>query len=187
MCRYSRFHSTFKAIIHAASALIVMGGCAASGPAYQPARDAGGYGYSERQLTADRYVVQFVAKDHQSAAARDYALLRAAELTLQKGHAWFEVADRSTDTHASDRSGHVGIGYTRPMTTTHTNCGLLACSSRTYVDPGVHGHVEHAPARSAKVAVSLEVRLGTGKRPECAGCYDAAELADTLRSNLRGA
>jgi hypothetical protein len=90
---------------------LLLAGCAAAPTPYQAARN--GFGYSEQQIEENRYRVSFVGN---SATGRqtveDYLLYRAAELTVQNGHDWFEVADRHTVQDFSGYGGspQVGVG-----------------------------------------------------------------------------
>ena len=99
-----------------ASALVValgllLAACAGAPTPYQQAQ--GGFGYSEQRIEENRYRVSFAGN---SATTRqtveDYLLYRAAELTVQTGHDWFEVADRNTvqDYAGYGGSPQVGVG-----------------------------------------------------------------------------
>ena len=74
--------------------VLFMAGCA-SQPDYREATQ-GGFGYTESQMSETQYRVHFKAKGSDKAKAMDYAMLRAAELTLLKGYDWFVVTDRET-------------------------------------------------------------------------------------------
>ena len=74
--------------------VLLMAGCA-SQPDYREATQ-GGFGYTESQMSETQYRVHFKAKGSDKAKAMDYAMLRAAELTLLKGYDWFVVTDRET-------------------------------------------------------------------------------------------
>ena len=74
--------------------LIVLGGCA-SQPAYRAAEN-GGYGYTETKLTDTQYRVYFKGRGSDKTKAMDYAMLRAAEVTIEQGYDWFVVANRET-------------------------------------------------------------------------------------------
>ncbi len=50
-------------------------------------------GYSELELAPDTYQVSFSGKNISTAKSQDYALLRAAELTLEKGQRYFLVSN----------------------------------------------------------------------------------------------
>lgn len=154
--------------------------CAGTGPSYEKASREGDYGYHETRIAENRYRVTFVSRAGQQEVARDYALLRAAELTLQKGFDWFEVAER--DTTVSEREttpDQIGAG-THTATTT-TTCGLVACSTVSRPVGGAHVHTETGGARS-KVTASLEFVMGKGDLPQGARYYQARDVADTIRN-----
>ena len=74
-----------------ASILLLLAGCAAT--PYQPA-NAEGYGYAVQQDAGDAYTVMFVANTATSEQqAKDFALLRAAELGASLGFTYIKVAD----------------------------------------------------------------------------------------------
>lgn len=92
--------------------IMLVAGCATPTP-YQPSTD--GYGYSDQQIEADRYLVSFAGNSVTSRrTVETYLLYHAAELTLATGHDWFVITDRDID--ASTRySGWVdsypGFGF----------------------------------------------------------------------------
>ena len=75
---------------------LMLAACAASPTPYQVADEEGGY--SDQQLESDRYRVTF---EGNSATPRetveDYALYRAAELTLQTGNDYFKVVSKEIE------------------------------------------------------------------------------------------
>jgi hypothetical protein len=95
------------------ASIIVLGllltACASAPTPYQAAQ--GGFGYSEQPIEENRYRVSFAGN---SATPRqtveDYLLYRAAELTVQTGHDWFEVVDRNTMQEYSGYGGSPGMG-----------------------------------------------------------------------------
>lgn len=71
------------------SAMLALGACASSPDAPGGAVSA----YKEEQLSANRYRVNYTAPGEATKAdIADRTLARAAQLTLDKGHEWFEVA-----------------------------------------------------------------------------------------------
>jgi hypothetical protein len=66
---------------------------------YRAAPTSTALGYSETQIESNRYFVTLSRheKRRKSASLEDYALLRAAELTLQNGRDWFWVDRRTLD------------------------------------------------------------------------------------------
>ena len=73
---------------------MAMGLCACAAPAlYRPYADTGSYGYSEVQIAKNRYDVYFHGpSDLDDAAAKNYAIVRAAEIGRQNGFTYFRLA-----------------------------------------------------------------------------------------------
>ena len=102
------------------SAFVLVAACASTS-AYGPAAKSGAMGYESLQIENDRFQVSYTDTD--AARARDRALLRAAEVTLEQGKEWFEVtssysSDESTRDSGSRTSGDTtgecnGRGYPR--------------------------------------------------------------------------
>lgn len=150
----------------------------ATAPTYRPAVGSGA-GYSETQIESDRYFVTYRAGGTADAMLlHDYALLRAAELTLQQGRDWFWVDRRTTDETASGyRSGpSVGVGI---------GGGSWGGRGGVNVGVGVNIPIGGFGGGAKARAVSLEVRLGQGAKPDEANAYDAHALAANLRARLQ--
>ncbi len=155
---------------------LLLAACASTGPDYQPADSERDTGYRTTRLADDRYRVAFTADPEASTTARDYALLRAAELTLQKGYDWFEVANRDTAVSGDDDDGGATLSATRQTT---TDCGLLGCSSTTRTMPSAGVHTE-LDSRGRSVS-TVEFVMGEGRVPEGASYYEAREVAVRIR------
>ena len=87
---------------------------ACSTAVYKQASGPNGFGYQESALEEGRYRITFRARD--IATAYDFALLRAAEITLAKDHDWFRVTDtwsNGDERHRSSSRVTVGTGYDR--------------------------------------------------------------------------
>jgi hypothetical protein len=95
----------------AAAALWLLAACAGGPTPYQQAQ--GGFGYSEQQIEENRYRVSFAGNSATSRqTVEDYLMYRAAELTVQTGHDWFEVVDRDTvQEFSGGGSPEVGVGF----------------------------------------------------------------------------
>jgi hypothetical protein len=146
-------------------------------PPYTAAASPSSLGFSETQIESNRYFVTYRAPSGADAAVlQDYALLRAAELTLQNGRDWFWVDRRSMDEmHARSSGSSVGIGV---------GGGSWGRRSGASVGVGVNfplGGGQSGPrARSATV----EIRLGEGPKPDDPNAYDARSTAANLRSRI---
>lgn len=153
--------------------LLMFGGCA-SPTTYKPAND-GGFGYRESQIADNRYRVGFKMRGEDSLQAMDYALLRAAELTLMAGYDWFVVVDRQNDKDQGDSRVRADASRERVI---EQDCGLLGCTTRSR--PSTEVGVGMKAGEHAKTEAILEIQLGKGARPEGEHSYDALEV----RANL---
>jgi hypothetical protein len=158
--------------------VLLLGACAAP-TAYKPA-EGGGFGYRESQIADNRYRVSFKMRGDKRFEAMDYALLRAAELTLMAGYDWFVVADRQVDGEKREPRSKVGASRTREL---ERDCGLLGCT--TYTRPSTTLGAEISTGKGAESEVILEIRLGKGVRPTEGDSYDALEVRDNLRERVK--
>ena len=123
--------------VHAARAsriLLLAAACALSActTAYGPA-GATGSGYSESWHGDDRVVVTFEGNvTTRQAEAEDLALLRAAELSLQRGYPWFVVrrqAEADTEMHVHVQRDFGPSGYVFPYSGFGTDAGNTGAGS----------------------------------------------------------
>lgn len=80
-----------------AAALLATAGCATGvyGPEYHAARSAYDDGYLETRLDENRFRVQYRVDNGDARLAQDWALRRAAELTLSQRYDWFQIISRN--------------------------------------------------------------------------------------------
>ncbi|AFV00480.1 CC0125/CC1285 family lipoprotein [Simiduia agarivorans] len=162
-----------KFIVISIVALMTVG-CASSN-GYKQAK-GNGYGYTDTALTENRYRINYKAKSHQSAKAKNYALLRAAELTLDQGYDWFVVVDRETRVEKTEDRFSTSMQTGQTVT---KSCGLLSCT--TQVHPSTQYGVGMSSGNGADEAIaSLEIRMGKGVKPASGDVYDAMEIKDSL-------
>jgi hypothetical protein len=143
-------------------------------PTYTAAASPGGAGYSETQVEGNRYFVTYRAPGGADAQVlQDYALLRAADLTLEHNRDWFWVDRRSLNGEGANSGPSVGIGVGGGSFGHHSGVGVGAGFSFPLGGGG--------PTASA---ATLEIRFGEGPKPDDANAYDAHSLAANLRSRL---
>lgn len=161
---------------HAFLAASVFLAACASAPSYAPAPTQGAAGYSETPIESDRYFVTYRAPGAADAALlQDYALLRAAELTLQHGRDWFWVDRRNLDEQAVRGGGpSIGVSVGGGNWGRHTGVG---------VGVGVNIPIG-TPAGERARSATLEIRLGEGVKPDDPNAYDAHALVANLRARL---
>jgi flavin-binding protein dodecin len=154
--------------------MILLGGCATQ-PRYAPAEEPGEPGYWQTRLTENRYRVSFVGTPGTSSeTVKNYALLRAAELTLDAGYNWFRIVERETEQSGRDRQPRVTLGV-------GAGCPPFGCrivGSRWYTGVGLD-----SVYRGGHYRTSMEIAMGRGQPEDHNAAYDAGELARHLREN----
>lgn len=102
----------FGRSVLAATTMAALAACSTSPTPYQIAGENGGY--SEQQLEDDRYSVRFEGNSATSReTVEEFALYRAAEVTLENGHDYFKVVSKEVEPVVESSSGvfpSIGIG-----------------------------------------------------------------------------
>lgn len=154
----------------ALGALLLLAACASSPTPYQAAD--GDFGYREQQIEENRYRVSFAGNSATSRqTVEDYLLYRAAELTVQNGHDYFEVVDRSTDQAFGGSAGapQVGVGYGGG-----SGFGL-----------GMSVPILGGGGGSSRYTAQMDVLLHDGEKPQGAeNAYDAWDVISRLQPKV---
>jgi len=151
-----------------AAAGLALSACASLAP-YGPQMGPGGQGYVEQRIESNRFRVTYNGVGHPGPVA-DYALLRAAELTLAQGYDWFEVTQRWTDGRPDSAGGlrpSVGVGYGSSRYGGYRSSGVGVGVGLNFSGP-------------SPTSTTLEVVMGNGERPDRPNAYDASDLRDSL-------
>ena len=158
-----------KILVLALISTLAIAACA-TGSLYHPASNARGSGYSEQRLETNRYRVTFTGAESTPAGiVQDYALLRAAELTLSLGFEWFTVVGRSTVNQDSGYGPRFYSAFGPP-------CGMFGCRS------GLYGGFWYDDYDTDRLSASLEIVMGKGPKPTDPSTYDASDVVKTIRS-----
>ena len=160
---------------------LVLAGCSSS-TRYQAADERGDYGYTETALGKDRYRITFTGNSiTDKETVNDFALLRAAEVTLQEGYDWFQLVNRDTESKSRSTSSISGVQEFGGGTAVYQRCGLLSCDTVVSQNPSrLSGGVSSTNTRTSYQS-SLEIKMGNDPMPDSAEAYNAQELASTLR------
>jgi hypothetical protein len=135
---------------------------------YQPATSVDAVGYSEIPLEDRRFRVNFrTGSDVDAQQARDYALRRAAELTLERGYDWFAVTERFIEPAVGGGGPRFSLGL-----------GGADFGGGSAVGGGVG--VGFGGTSQTGYVTTLEIVLGEGPKPESVDAYDARSVADSL-------
>ena len=157
------------------AAATALSACATAPPPYTQAASATALGYSETQIESNRYFVTYRAPSGADIAVlEDYALLRAADLTLANGRDWFWVDRRTVDGQSrGGRGPSVGVGVAG---------GSWGSRSGTSVGVGVNIPVGGGGGGQRARSATLEVRFGEGPKPDEPNAYDARAVSANLRA-----
>ena len=155
------------AILGLAASSLALVACASLAP-YGAQGGPGGQGYSEQRIENDRWRVTYRGVGDPGPVS-DYALLRAAELTLQNGDEWFEVTQRWIDGRASQ-------GGIRP----NVSIGAGSGSYGGYRTSGVGVGLGLNISGDQPTSTVMEIRTGDGPRPDRPEVYDARSVRDSL-------
>jgi hypothetical protein len=160
------------------AAAATLAACASVPPPYAAAASSTAVGYSETQIESNRYFVTYRAPSGADIGVlEDYALLRAAELTLQNGRDWFWVDRRTIDEQYGNGYGpSVGVGV---------GGGSWGNRSGASVGVGVNFPIGGGGGQRARSA-TLEVRFGEGPKPDAENAYDARAVSTNLRARVAG-
>ncbi len=161
-----------RTVLLAVAAAATLAACQTT-PTYSAATSPNSAGYSETQIESNRYSVTYRAPGGADAQTlQDYALLRAADLTLAHNRDWFWVDRRNLDGRGYNSGPSIGIGVGGGSFGHHSGVGVGAGFSFPIAGGG------GPSARSA----TLEIRFGEGAKPDDPNAYDARSIAANLRS-----
>ncbi|MEX2126039.1 MAG: hypothetical protein WD795_19265 [Woeseia sp.] len=176
------FYSGIASIVFAVAVAAGLGACAST-PKYAPADDVDGYGHYSTQLSENRYRVVYNGSRSTSLnTTRDYAMLRAAELTMREGYDWFRIVDRETVSF-SEPQPQSGFSYERTYYV-ERSCGLLSCSQsvRPWTTTQLDMRSDRARTKHSHV---LEIVIGKGELPEDdSDYYQADAVARSLVESM---
>ncbi len=149
-----------------ASALLA---ACASTPAYGPASRSGAAGFTSQAIESGRYQITYTDTD--PLRARNFALLRAAEITLMDGKDWFEIVGGYTDAAPPRRSGGTSVSVG----------GARSSGGRSSVGVGVGLGFPIGGSGGGNVTEMIEITTGAGDRPDRPNVYDARAVEMNLR------
>ncbi len=150
--------------------LLTLVACTSSPTPYSVA--TGDFGYRDQQLEDNRYRVSFTGN---SATPRDrvqdYALYRAAELTLANGADYFKVVNRNTKSRSGGAGGpDIGVGV-------GGGSGGVGIGLSSIMGGGGY---------SEDYAVSMDILTFQGEKPANeSDAYDAREVLGRLEANIQ--
>jgi hypothetical protein len=170
-------------------AAALLSGCASSHP-YQLATTENGVGRSSSVISPDRFRITYTSNTKTSKAdAQDYALLSAAEMSIEEGSPGFYIV--ASETESLIKYGPVSASHTPGRsTTTYRSCGIVFCETRVneypdgwsqYTYSSQSGLIGYSQKR---YQVVLEIKLAGKDAAQAANLYDAQAIVNSLRPRL---
>ena len=159
-----------------AAAGLALSACASLAP-YGPQTGPNGQGYVEQRIESNRFRVTYTGVGAPGPVA-DYALLRAAELTLAQGYDWFEVVQRWTDGRLDSAGGM------RPSVSIGAGSSRYNGRYGSYRSSGVGVGVGLNFSGPSPTSTTLEILMGDGRKPDRTEAYDARGVQEALRGRL---
>jgi hypothetical protein len=152
-------------------AALSLAACATAPTLYQPAAGPAAIGYSEYRIEPGRYRVTFQGGEGAPPAqVMNYAMIRAADLTLAQGYDWFRIVDRFMRPTSPGAPGpRVSFGVGGMDFGRHSALGM-GVGTGFNLGQGSYGATEAV----------IEVFMGKGPRPPGADVYDARAVRSTL-------
>ena len=161
-----------KSLVLTAVAALSLAACASTGPsAYGPSYGAGA-GFENTKIQSDRFRVSYTGNSANE--AKDYALLRAAEITLAEGYTHFKILHgdlRDNGAGGSPVSSSLGVGIGN---------GGYRRGTRTNVGVGLGVGDLGRALKSKKVTNTIEIALKNGGGSG-ADTYDAKSITQSIR------
>lgn len=114
-----------KHILISCTAILSLAACATSGPtAFGPVSPKSDIGFSNTKIEKDRFRVGFTARSDME--AKDFALLRAAQIAKTEGYSHFEILTGNVLSNGpnSPIGTSIGIGGGRFGRHSHSNVGV---------------------------------------------------------------
>ncbi len=146
-------------------------GCSTSSSPYGPVNADSRLGYQQTKIQQDRYRVRFTGKDLYE--VQDYALLRAAELTLDEGFSHFKVIDGHISNDHGRRfpiSSGVGVSL--------GNGGYRHGGTRAHLGLGVNDVVRALEGERVTSMLEIQLLHSGASNPDI---YDAASVAGSIK------
>jgi len=166
-----------KHLILTATTALALTACATGPSAYGPS-DGRSLGFENTQIEKDRFRIAYTGRTE--AEARDYVLLRAAEIALAEGYTHFKVLGGNTSSNggSSPVSSRVGIGIGSGGYGWGRRGG-----TRTNVNLGIGINDVARALQGSKVTESIEVVLKRSGSDDPA-VYDARSVTESIRPEV---
>jgi hypothetical protein len=145
-----------------AAAALALAGCSTAyrGPSYEAARSQSDNGYSETRIDTNRYQVRYRLNGDNQSLAEEWALRRAAELTLDRRYDWFQITARSR-------------AFSNEILDRYARTRIYDQDSQRYPD-----RPQYDTRYDGDAVALIEVLMGNNPAPQSSSVYDARQVLD---------
>lgn len=166
-----------KHLLISAGAALALTACATGPSAYGPSNGSS-MGFENTQIEKDRFRISYTGRTESE--ARDYVLLRAAEIALNEGYSHFRVLGGNTSSNggSSPVSSRIGIGIGSGGYGWGRRSG-----TRTNVNVGIGIHDVARALEGSKVTESIEVVLKRSGSDD-PSVYNAQSVSESIRPEV---
>lgn len=196
--RRDRRYRAYRAGFIAAAIALLVGACAPGAPLYVPFQSGTGHGFTDRQLSPERFEVNYKAptkatyaftkaqqksdSDRRITLAYDMALWRASELALRHEFPAFSVINRSNDVNVNT---HYDPYHTFPYDSCYSYFNNRAVPQIGCPYSYVYGYPSPADRYALIDAqVTLTIKFERETKP---GAFGAQETIDRVRAQYPNA
>ncbi len=158
-----------KHYIFAAFASLTLAACATSSDGYGPSQSASDFGFQNRQLEQDRFRVSYTGES--VGEARDYVLLRSAEIAINEGYSHFKIINSGTSGNGPSPNIATGVGV---------GFGSFGRRNVSNVNLGVGVNDVARALEGTKVTETIEIKLQQTSATDPA-VYDAQSVFNSIR------
>ncbi|MEP3891201.1 MAG: hypothetical protein ABJN69_12135 [Hellea sp.] len=163
-----------KRVILTVTAALALTACATGPSAYGPS-DGRSMGFENTQIEKDRFRIAYTGRTE--GEARDFALLRAAEIAIAEGYTHFKVLGGNTSSNGGGApvSSRIGVGIGSGGYGFGRGRG-----ARTNVNLGIGVHDVARAMQGSQVTESIEVILKSSGSSD-PSVYDAKSVQNSIR------
>jgi len=164
-----------KLLLISSAAILALTACATGPSAYGPAV-GNDLGFKNTKIEKDRFRVRYSGRSPEE--ARDYALLRAAQIALNEGYSHFKVVNGTGYNNGPNApiSSHLGIGIGQGFggrTRTHTNLGV-----------GIYDVARAVEGSKATEEIEIFLQNTGSNGGKIPNVYEAQSVVDSIRPQV---
>lgn len=161
------------------AAMLGLSACATQTPYQAATANAGRYGFEEQRIETNRVRITFRGNSMtERDTVENYMLYRAAELTLERGHTYFVVANRDTEEHSTLQGVGARSHFPFSYRYYHPRFGWRYWSDPFWDEPSQYREITRYEAIA-------EIAMFSGQKPQNdPNAFDAQQVMANLQGQI---